>query len=352
MDPIPQLPPYALPAMVLVAAALAPLFIHRAIERRDRVRRRETLAALHVALRTFLDGEGSARTLRQRARECDPETFWQALELVSLDRRERRRLGHLFERSAPAARERRALRGEDPARREVAAWRLGQLDSRATRRALRRAVTHAEEPVAAASLLSLARAGDPSALRFVLDHPRTVAKRTPRYRFALLRAFGPRALPLLHDAVECETLDPALARAAIETLGAGGYRTAAPSLVRRLRDPEPDVRVAAARALGSVGALENTMSLRRSLEDPHWAVRAQAARALGRLRAHHCEDALTACLTDTSWWVRRHAAYALAEMGQPGQTALEDVAEHSPDRYARDMAREVLDGGFLSEETA
>ena len=349
MTPIPLLPPYVLPAMVMLAAALAPLFIHRAIERRDRQRRRETLAALHAALRAFLDGEGSSRSLRRSARDCDPEAFWQVLEMVTLDRRERRRLGHLFERSAAAARERRALRSDDPARRELAAWRLGQLDSRATRRALRRAVARAEEPVAAASLLSLARAGDPSALRFVLEHPRTVARRTPRYRFALLRAFGPRALPLLRDAIESDALDPTLARAAIETLGAAGDRAAAASLARRLRDPEPDVRVAAARALGSIGALENTVSLRRALEDPHWAVRAQAARSLGRLRAHHCEDALAACVSDPSWWVRRHAAYALAELGEPGHAALVEIADHSADRYARDMAGEVLGGGFLTE---
>lgn len=345
-----SVPGWWVAALVVMVAALLPLAVHRAVERRERSRRRESLAAVHAALRAFLGGGGSPRAMRAAVRGCDPEAFWHAVEMIPLGRRERRRLGHLLERTRPAAVERRALlRSDDPARRELAAWRLGHLDSRATRRALRRAVAGTHEPVVAAGLLSLARAGDPAALRLVLRHPRMVARRTPRYRFALLRAFGPGALPLLHDAVECDTLDPTVARAAIEVLGAGGWRAAAPALVRRLRDGEPDVRVAAARALGDLGHADHTLSLRRALEDPHWAVRAQAARALGRIRAHRCEDALAARLTDPSWWVRRHAAYALAELGEPGHRTLVEVVEHSPDRYARDMAREVLAGGWLRD---
>jgi hypothetical protein len=42
--------------------------------------------------------------------------------------------------------------------------------------------------------------------------------------------------------------------------------------------------------------------------------------------------------------VRRHAACALREFGREGRHELERIARGSPDPYARDMAREVLEG--------
>jgi hypothetical protein len=45
--------------------------------------------------------------------------------------------------------------------------------------------------------------------------------------------------------------------------------------------------------------------------------------------------------------VRRHAAYALAQLGPAGRTALHNAATAAPDRYARDIAHEALEGGFL-----
>jgi HEAT repeat protein len=79
-------------------------------------------------------------------------------------------------------------------------------------------------------------------------------------------------------------------------------------------------------------------------------VRAVAAWALGRIGAVSPEAGpaiapLSARLTDRAWWVRRHAAYALWEHGEAGRAALRQIAESSPDPYARDMAREALGGG-------
>ncbi|HEY6100413.1 MAG TPA: hypothetical protein VIW03_13335, partial [Anaeromyxobacter sp.] len=141
------LPAWVSPAVIVAAligaAAAAPLYLFRSLQRRDRRQRRERLGGLHVTLRDFLAGDASPARLRREVRATDPELFWQAVELVPLDRGERRRLGHLLERSRPAALERRALRSDSPGRREVAAWRLGMLDSRSSRRALRRALSEA-----------------------------------------------------------------------------------------------------------------------------------------------------------------------------------------------------------------
>jgi HEAT repeat protein len=47
--------------------------------------------------------------------------------------------------------------------------------------------------------------------------------------------------------------------------------------------------------------------------------------------------------------VRRHAAYALADLGRPGLEKLAEVVERTDDRFAREIAQEALDGGFLQD---
>src|SRR5262249_28811655 len=102
----------------------------------------------------------------------------------------------------------------------------------------------------------------------------------------------------------------------------------------------------AARALGRMRAAGSSSALVSALGDGAWPVRAQAAKALGMIGATNAVGALGTCLTDPVWWVRRHAAYALGGLGEGGQSALREIAARSDDRYAREMAQEVLSGGF------
>jgi HEAT repeat protein len=341
--------PWALGTLVVLAAIVAPWYLASVVRRRARGAVRERLHDLAYVLGAFLSREAPASVLRRAVRGLDPAAVWTALEAVAPRAAGRRRIGEALDRWPGLAGEQHALRGDDPVRRVLAAHRLSLVASRRARKALRRAMKRGPEVVAAAAALALARAGDGWALRRLIAHPGSIAHRSPRTRTGLLRAFGSGALPILHKALDGESLDPQLARAAIEALGAVRHRAAIGAVERRLRDAEPEVRVAAARALGRMGAGDHVISLRRALEDPHWPVRAQAARSLGRLRARHCENALAECLSDPAWWVRRHAAYALAEMGEPGWRALQDVVHASPDPYAREMAKEVLDGGWLRD---
>jgi HEAT repeat protein len=54
-------------------------------------------------------------------------------------------------------------------------------------------------------------------------------------------------------------------------------------IIRRLDDPDDEVREEAARALGRIGASEAVEPLVRHLRDPHSTIRTPAARALGRI---------------------------------------------------------------------
>lgn len=314
----------------------------RLIRRRDRHAARGRGTELSEALAAFLAARLESEALAAIAEDADPGTFWTALESVEGGPETRRRLGTALGACAAVEAECLALRDDSPWRRELAARRVGLLDTSATREALLGALAEGPEPVTAAAALGLARLGEARALRWVLDHPAALGHRTPRARVALFRAFGPQALPVLAGALET-CVDPRQTVAIVETLGLAPFADARHAIERRLADPDLEVRVAAARALGRIGRDDAGSALAAALRDEAWPVRAQAAWALGRTRAPIGILALPPRLTDSSWWVRHHAARALAALGEMGVAELRAIAGGSPDPFARDTARAALE---------
>lgn len=331
------------PAVVLGAIG-ALFFIAWLAARRQRTGRREAVAEFRRALEAVRSGIDAAQWLTEQAAHLEPAAFWTALESRTLDAPLPARLSRVLAHCPQVADERRALRDDSPWRRELAARRLGLIRTRWTRRALRRALARGPEPVTQAAALALARLRDAATLRWLLAHPAALARRTPRARVALLRAFGSAAHGYLLAALERGS-DPALERALIEVLGLGNCDAAAGAIAGRLGHVEAEVRVAAARALGALRANPRAADLCAALRDPEWPVRAQAARSLGRLGAQTAVAALATRLEDRAWWVRHHSAYALAALGREGHAALERVRTSSADRYAREMAEEALRAG-------
>ena len=82
--------------------------------------------------------------------------------------------------------------------------------------------------------------------------------------------------------------------------------------------------------------------LSKLLDDPDSSVRASAAGAIGRLAALELAPHLAAKLSDPAWIVRREAGTSLARMAPVG-TMLLRVHLTDEDRFARDMARQILD---------
>jgi HEAT repeat protein len=78
------------------------------------------------------------------------------------------------------------------------------------------------------------------------------------------------------------------------------------------------------------------------LSDREDIVRTQAARAAYLLPADEAVPALVALLGDQSWWVRRAAGNSLHRVPTAGTAALIRASRDHPDRFARDMAAQVL----------
>jgi hypothetical protein len=333
-----------LSALLVVAVAVGAGWALRALRRRERRRGRRRVADVALALRDFLEQRLPAAALAAQAGEAEPGAFWSAVEELTTRGPGWLGLSRALADCPHLQHERRALREESPWRRELAARRLGLLYTTASRGALRAALPEGPELVTAAAARALAHYRDPAALHWLLAHPAAVGRRPHRARVALLRAFGRRGLPAMAAALEHGTGETAMDRALIETLGLARHPAARRAIERRLREGDVEQRVAAARALGRMEATDCAVSLVGALQDQAWPVRAQAARALGQMRAELALLALPARLTDPAWWVRRHAAHALREFGPEGRRELERIAAGSPDRYAREMAQEVLDG--------
>lgn len=349
MPPTPGLTvPPELTVLVVLGAMAAGWVWLRARQRRERRDARLERADLARTVTRFLDDSLPASDLRRFVEAASEGAFWTVLESLALrlDRHEWLRLSAALIRCRHAAAERRALNDDSPWRRVLACRRLALLRSRASWRALRRTLVRGPEPVTLAAAMALARYRDRGALRWILSHPDALSRRHRTAWCALFRAFGIRGLPLLVEALERGVRHPTVELAMIDALGAARDHAARPVLERRLTEGGVDARTAAARALGLLQAIECGTSLIGALKDEAWQVRAQAARALGRVRTPLATHALAARLTDRSWWVRHHAAYALVELGEDGQAALRHVAASSDDPYARDMAREALEGGL------
>jgi hypothetical protein len=339
--------PIAVAALVLATPVLAAYGIARAIDRRARRQRRAAIEALAAQVEAFLAARLEPRVLRRAAARAAPEILWSALEKRSLvPRRERLVALSVALAGIPhTRRERRALSDDSPWRRELAARRLALIEEPASRRALRAALEAGPVGVTFAAALALGAYRDARSLRWLIAHPEAIITRPPKVRSRVLRAFGRGALPALSEALERGGHDPALERAMIEALTAGGATRVGTAIAARLASPDLELRIAAARALGRLPAAEAAPALIAALADAAWQVRAAAARSLGRLRTPAAIAPLAARLTDPAWWVRRHSAYALRAIGEDGRAALRRIAEGSPDPYARDIAREALGSG-------
>jgi hypothetical protein len=104
----------------------------------------------------------------------------------------------------------------------------------------------------------------------------------------------------------------------------------------------PEVRRLAAELLGRIGGREGTDALTGLLTDSDPLVRAAAARALGRIGHWPAAAAVAELLRDSEWEVRQAAGFSLRSLGSPGLLMLRRYRGDS-DRYAADMARQVLE---------
>ncbi len=106
--------------------------------------------------------------------------------------------------------------------------------------------------------------------------------------------------------------------------------------------PSPRTRALATALVASVGGERAGNALMTVLTDAEIEVRAAAIEGLGRLGHWPAAVNIAAALRDPAWDVRRQAGLALRALGASGELLLRRALVDE-DRFARDMARQVLD---------
>ena len=124
-------------------------------------------------------------------------------------------------------------------------------------------------------------------------------------------------------------------------IGLAESRVATPALPL-VSSPSPRIRSLAATLIVAAGGAGAVATVESMLDDPEAEVRAAAIAGLGKVGHWPSGPALAAALRDPAWEVRRQAALALRALGAPGLVLLRRALTDE-DRYARDMARQVLD---------
>jgi len=157
----------------------------------------------------------------------------------------------------------------------------------------------------------------------------------------LLRNAGPAVAARL---MAHSNLSPPVARACLDAIGRLGLVQLAYEVASHATHPDPEVRAAALRALARLRRVPQRARdvVIIALADDTEFVRVQAARAAAFIQAENALAALYQSLGDRSWWVRRASAESLLGSGGWGAEALKKAARSHPDRFAREMAAQVL----------
>ena len=196
-----------------------------------------------------------------------------------------------------------------------------------------------------AAARSLAALGDPSHVEPILLAFDVPGEMNQRRVAEVIYAFGPPAAAPLLEVLSGSTWkfsDTALGTA-IRILGMLRTRDAVAPVMAQLDSYEFRIRLNAVRTLGLLGDRSAIPAIANMANDTSWEVRNVVMQALGKLHAEQCIPLLTAALADDSWWVRYSAGTALYSLGAAGIDALREAMNSSPDRFARDASRQILE---------
>lgn len=127
----------------------------------------------------------------------------------------------------------------------------------------------------------------------------------------------------------------------IEKIGEGQLIDYVPLLESNLLLEKTELRIRSLKAVARIGYMTDLECYLPFLDSEKWEERLMLARLFLYAPLNLVLPALKQLLTDSSWWVRKQAADTILNHKE-GAKVLEAVIEASEDRYAIDIAKEVL----------
>jgi HEAT repeat protein len=237
---------------------------------------------------------------------------------------------------------RRQCRSFNPATREEAILRMGQLDSIEVDDVLLKALDDGEAAVRGEAYRALIRVAEPEHLAEVFKR---ITGESLLIRALLVDDLQPHALFLVRKVIPeiVASGDTKKIIATFELLAAWKKVLPLPDVLHLLDHPQPEVRAKSLQALSYTSAGEELEErIIQAFHDSDNAVKLAAAYAAARLKVVRALGELESCLHDKSEEVRRAAAYALAQIGAQGLGVLEREML-SKNKYVATTALEMLE---------
>ena len=108
-----------------------------------------------------------------------------------------------------------------------------------------------------------------------------------------------------------------------------------------LSEVESEIRIRSLKAISHFGMITSINYYRDFVHSPHWEERLMLAKLLIHVAEKDASPLLEKLLQDESWWVRKQASITLSKV-RYGMEVLQRIAQQTEDRYAAEMAREIL----------
>ncbi len=342
----------AMSAVVLGVIVLVRLAAQAETLRTQRFRRRA-----EPAVHAFLAGRDNAAKALPILQEQPALALNLLMEISDrLPPAERAPLETLFTSLPLRTKESAALHNRRWERRLQAAGRLGYLGDGVSVPALLDALQDPVLAVRFAAARSLAALGENRTIRNIMLAFDLPGEMNQRRVAEVLVLFGPSAADPLLEILENEdgTYSDSAVDVAVRVLGLLRIDEAVEPITALLGRSDFRVRLNAVRSLGLIGDHGTAEAVARLAGDPAWEVRNVVMQSLGRMRSVKHAGLLSDALRDSSWWVRFSAAQALWNLGTEGREALTVAMTGSPDRFAREMSRQILEenGALAAREAA
>ncbi|MEG0261144.1 MAG: HEAT repeat domain-containing protein, partial [Lysinibacillus sp.] len=111
-----------------------------------------------------------------------------------------------------------------------------------------------------------------------------------------------------------------------------------------LSSSNSELRVRALKSLTKIGAFHDFGKYKEFVQSEVWEERLMFAKMLVNVQEPIARPYLEKLIEDDTWWVRKQAATTLSNI-KNGAQSLEHIIKFSNDRYAVDMAKELLGEG-------
>jgi HEAT repeat protein len=257
---------------------------------------------------------------------------------------------------------RESLTSNDSVVREQAVQGLEEIDGEVASKALLSALSDESEYVRIWSARALAKRGDSSGKRAMLNllssstempkddnNPLSALIKMRALARGRVRGEAAKVLGLIRDPEVVPTLkmakrdnDGRVRDGAAVALALMGDESEAFVFASALKDEDRGVRLAAVEALGAIGLDKSAYPVARLLNDTEEDVRAAAVKTLGYMKASEFAEPVQPLLMDTSGRVRENAAWALGEMGSASAIPHLKTMLQDPNVYNQLAAAEAL----------